>query len=61
MDDCHQPTERAVEKCQRLKSWVQYKPRNFDYCKRKSLKSCAGQPVVSNSTEYDIKCLLGRV
>ena len=37
-----QPTERAVEKGQRLKSSVHYELRN---CKIKSEKSFAGHPV----------------
>ena len=42
LDNFQQPMERAVEKCQSLKSSVHYEPRN---CKMKSVKSFAGHPV----------------
>ena len=42
LDNFQQPTERAVEKCQRLSLLVHYEMRNF---KMKSVKSFAGHPV----------------
>ena len=51
LDNFQQPMERAVEKCQSLKSSVHYELKN---CKMKSVNSFVGQPVCLDICSRDV-------